>query len=279
MRSNLRDDPAVWAIAKALKMDSFSVIGRLHTMWSWFDSHATADSPSVNVAPEAMDDHLRCDGWCQAVAAAGWLIVEGDRLGVPNFDRHMGQGAKERAMAAVRKSRQRTNSINGIYRESNTSNGHSPVTFMSRHRRDMSVTKTGHDKSTQHKDLGCHAQTVTFPGQNRDQREERREEEREESRSAPPPNQPIPSNQIPNSHLTELEQFVDLPPVQAKRQAERERHMAAMRETLAKQGIYPPGQERPPPSAQGAGSACRSTDPPIKRLEGGAFKEESGGSA
>jgi len=212
MRSNLRDDPAVWAIAKVLKMDPFAVLGRLHTMWAWFDAHATPDDPSVSVSPEAMDDHLRCSGWCSAVADAGWLIVQDDRLTVPNFDRHMGQGAKERAMAAVRKSRQRTNSINGIYRESNTSNCHAPVTFMSRQHRDMSVTKTGHDKSSQDKALGCHAPTVTFPGQNRDQREERRGEREEESRGAPPPIQSISSNQIPNPQLTRLEQFVDQSP-------------------------------------------------------------------
>lgn len=291
MRANLRDDPAVWAIAKVLKMDPFSVIGRLHTMWSWFDSHATADNPFVNVAPEAMDDHLRCDGWCQAVAAAGWLIVEEDRLGVPNFDRHMGQGAKERAMSAMRVAKHRTQSANGIYRESQRQVSNAHVTVPPLPNRYSTVTKALHAKAIQDNTLSCNAPTVTSALQNRYQREEsrgEREEEREESRAAPPPNQPISSNQIPNSHPTELEQFVDLPPeqraaaLQAKRQAnlaERERHMAAMWEALAKKGIYPQGQERPPPSAQGAGSACRSTDPPIKRLEGGAFKEESGGSA
>lgn len=191
MRANLRDDPAVWTIAKTLKMDAFGVVGRLHAMWAWFDSHATADDPFVSVSPEAMDDHLRCQGWCDAVAAAGWLIIKDDRLGVPNFARHMGASAKERAMSAVRVARHRVHSANGIYRESKaaTGNGHVTLAPLPESQACNANVTVGalHAKSNQDNALPCNAPTVTSPLQNRYQRrvEKRREEEREET--IPPP--------------------------------------------------------------------------------------------
>jgi hypothetical protein len=108
VRTNLSDDPSVWEIADALNMDAFAVIGRLHSMWAWFDGQATADDPWVYVTSTAMDRRLACAGWCAAVAAAGWLLIDGNRLGIPNFDRHNGETAKERALASKRQKKKRS---------------------------------------------------------------------------------------------------------------------------------------------------------------------------
>lgn len=218
MRANLRDDPAVWTIAKALKMDAFGVIGRLHAMWAWFDAHATADDPFVAVSPEAMDDHLRCQGWCDAVSAAGWLILHDDRLGVPNFARHMGASAKERAMSSVRVAKHRTNTTSGIYRETQqrSCNGHvtvRPLQVADSCNGNVTVGAL-HAKAIQDNTLSCNGPTVTSPLQKRYQREERRGERVEggEVLEATPPNLFISSNQIHNSRLSRLEEFVDKSP-------------------------------------------------------------------
>jgi len=110
VRTNLSDDPSVWEIADALGMDAFAVIGRLHAMWAWFDSQATADDPWVTVSAAAMDKRLSCPGWCAAVQAAKWLIIDeaSSSLGLPNFERHNGQSAKDRALAQSRMSKHRS---------------------------------------------------------------------------------------------------------------------------------------------------------------------------
>ena len=131
VRTNLSDDPSVWEIADALNMDAFAVIGRLHSMWAWFDGQATADDPWVYVTSTAMDRRLACAGWCAAVAAAGWLLIDGNRLGIPNFDRHNGQSAKDRALTQARQFKHRDRASQ--YAKVQTT-GHGPVTLPSRSR-------------------------------------------------------------------------------------------------------------------------------------------------
>lgn len=256
MRANLRDDPAVWTIAKTLKMDPFTVIGRLHTMWVWFDSHATVDDPFVAVSPEAMDDHLRCEGWCEAVAAAGWLIIENDRLGVPNFDRHMGASAKERAMSATRVAKHRTNATSGIYRQSQqrSCNGNVTVSPLQNPATCNGNVTVGalHAKAIQDNTLSCNAPTVTKALQKRYQRrgEERREEEREENSLLPIKNYSSNTNTNQDTHLTPIEQFADLPPEQRaavleeKRAAMHAAWMAKLAEVQAKSSKPPPPPTR-----------------------------------
>lgn len=209
VRTNLSDDPSVWEIADALNMDAFAVIGRLHSMWAWFDSQATSDDPWVYVTSAAMDRRLACAGWCAAVAAAGWLLIDGNRLGIPNFDRHNGQSAKERALTQARQFKHRDRASQ--YAKVQTS-GHAPVTLPSRSRNgsvtlmsrssDAAVTVENTVEDTQSHNslhsntLSCHApvtlvsrschasvtvpsrSSVTPPSQEeREEREKRRGEE------------------------------------------------------------------------------------------------------
>ena len=210
VRTNLSDDPSVWEIADALNMDIYAVIGRLHAMWAWFDSQATADDPWVYVTSAAMDRRLSCAGWCGAVEAAGWLLIDGTRLGIPNFDRHNGQSAKDRALTQARQFKHRDRASQ--YAKVSTT-GHAPVTLPSRSRNggvtvmsrssDAAVTvENAPDSIECHKSLhsntlsghapvtlmsrSCHApvtvpsrSTVTPPSQ--EERRERREEEREKT--------------------------------------------------------------------------------------------------
>ena len=106
MRSDLSDDPAVFKIAGALKLDRFSVIGRLHAFWAWADKHAV-DGRVDGASSLLVDDVVRFDGFANALAQVSWLLIGDDFLEVPNHDRHNSQSAKERAQKNARQARWR----------------------------------------------------------------------------------------------------------------------------------------------------------------------------
>lgn len=123
MRHDLEDDPAVLRMASALALDTYAVVGRLHSIWSWADRHTT-DGCVGGVSREWVDRRVHLDGFASAMESAGWLVVTDSGVEIPNFDTHNGESAKARALAARRKQRER--------------NG---VTQMSRSQRDKSVTR------------------------------------------------------------------------------------------------------------------------------------------
>jgi hypothetical protein len=101
MRMDLTDDPAVIAMAAALKLDEYGVVGRLHKLWSWADKHCSAGH-AKSVTNVWIDRHVEHAGFAQAMADAGWLTVSDAGIAFPNFDRHNGISAKVRAEAAER---------------------------------------------------------------------------------------------------------------------------------------------------------------------------------
>lgn len=102
MRSDLATDPAVIRIGTATGLDSFAVVGRLHALWAWADKH-TADGDAPGVSVPWLSHFLSHDGFAEALAAAGWLVVTEGGIRLPKFTRHMGQAAKKRATEADRK--------------------------------------------------------------------------------------------------------------------------------------------------------------------------------
>lgn len=218
VRTNLSDDPSVWEIADCLNMDAFAVIGRLHAMWSWFDAQATADDPWVTVSVAAMDKRLGCPGWCVAMQSAGWLIIDesSSSLGLPNFERHNGQSAKDRALAQSRMSKHRSRTTAQYVAEQVTPplrsryaavtpplrSRYAPVTVPLRSDRNESVTETEHAetqnaKSLHSNDLLGYA-PVTVPLRSERNAsvtppfQEERRESREEEREKTEVNTPLP---------------------------------------------------------------------------------------
>jgi hypothetical protein len=115
MRSDLADDPAVIGIATATGLDEFGVVGRLHKLWSWADSQ-TVDGNAASVTGALsiawLDRYVCCAGFGEAMQAAGWLATQKHGLTFPNFDRHNGQTAKQRALASKRVARHRAKKCN-----------------------------------------------------------------------------------------------------------------------------------------------------------------------
>lgn len=106
MRTNLDTDPAVIGIASATSLDRFSVVGRLHRLWSWADMHSV-DGHAMNVTETFLDELAAAPGFSKAMRKVGWLEGRDGALTFPRFDRHNGQTAKSRGLATERKSRER----------------------------------------------------------------------------------------------------------------------------------------------------------------------------
>lgn len=108
MRADLHDDPAVFRLSTLLKTDKFSVIGRLHTFWSWVDRHSV-DGRVDGAASTYVDEVVRQEGFADALVVVGWLVVDETGISVPKFDRHNGDSAKNRAQKSERQARWRAN--------------------------------------------------------------------------------------------------------------------------------------------------------------------------
>lgn len=91
----------VWQIADRLELDPDAVFGKLFRVWSWFDSHSeNGNAPSVT--KKLLDREVCVTGFCDAMIEAGWMIDRGGLISLPNFTRHNGKTAKNRALTAKR---------------------------------------------------------------------------------------------------------------------------------------------------------------------------------
>lgn len=102
MRVDLVEDPAVIAMAFALKIDEYGVVGRLHKLWSWADKHCSSGH-AKGVTFVWIDRYIGHTGFAQSVSDEGWLVQGESGIEFPKFDRHNGKSAKTRAEAADRK--------------------------------------------------------------------------------------------------------------------------------------------------------------------------------
>ena len=144
MRVDLHTDPAVMRMADVLGADSYQVVGWLYAAWVWADTHADRHGHVTLVSRSCLDTVTGRSGFGEAMESVGWLVSEaGDGAGItfPKFDRHMGEGAKERAKAAARKRLQRGRQAAA---------GHDGVTPVSRkcHADVTPESRPGHEKVT-----------------------------------------------------------------------------------------------------------------------------------
>jgi hypothetical protein len=106
MRVELRKDPAVKTMARALGISRFEVIGRLHAVWSWADQQLRdGNAPGVTLAD--LDEEAELPGFAKAMADAQWLKILSTGIVFVNFDEHNGKPAKERALTNKRVKRHR----------------------------------------------------------------------------------------------------------------------------------------------------------------------------
>ena len=105
MRLDLSDDPSVISIAVELGIDEFGVVGRLHRLWSWANTHLVDGRARV---PETwIDRFLSTPGFTAALINAGWLVQRSAYVEFPHFERWNSQCAKQRILATKRKNKSR----------------------------------------------------------------------------------------------------------------------------------------------------------------------------
>jgi hypothetical protein len=95
------DKPEILAIAGALEITPDEAFGKCFRFWRWADSQLT-DGNAARVTQNAIDALVGRRGFADALLDVGWLQARNGSLSIPNFDRHMSQTAKSRALTASR---------------------------------------------------------------------------------------------------------------------------------------------------------------------------------
>ena len=100
------DKPEIDQMAKLLNMDHDCVFGKCVRMWIWADQQSL-DGNALSVTEAFLDRIVFCPGFAAALRKVGWLEGREGRLSIPNFSRHNGQTAKNRAQTNARVKRNR----------------------------------------------------------------------------------------------------------------------------------------------------------------------------
>lgn len=96
------DKPEVFAITASMGWDDPDMtVGKLFRVWRWFDQQ-TVSGNAPGVTCLLLDRIAGATGFAQAMEKAGWLIVSDTGLQLPNFEKHNGSTAKNRAQTAKR---------------------------------------------------------------------------------------------------------------------------------------------------------------------------------
>jgi len=142
VRTNLRNDPAVIALAERLGMDEDHVVGKLVKLWSWANEQ-TEDGNALGVTEKWLERYIGVTGFAEALSEVGWLSMTNGSIVIPKFDRYNAQSSKRRLLTAKRVAEHRAQKCNA-----------------------SSVTKTlpekrREEKSTQKKTTSSSARTQT----------------------------------------------------------------------------------------------------------------------
>lgn len=100
------DKPEVLAMAETLNLHPDEVFGKLFRVWRWFDQQSlNGDAGGVtNVTlMKFIDTLVASQGFAACMKRVGWLTD----TGIPNFDRHNGESAKNRALTKRRMKKHR----------------------------------------------------------------------------------------------------------------------------------------------------------------------------
>ena len=100
------DKPEVLLMADLLALSTDDVVGKLLRVWGWFDQRSVnGDAGGVtNVTlMKFIDRHVGRNGFAACMKKVGWLTDEG----LPNFERHNGETAKNRALTKRRMKKMR----------------------------------------------------------------------------------------------------------------------------------------------------------------------------
>lgn len=103
------EKPEVMALTVAMGWDDPDLtVGKLLKVWRWFDQH-TVEGNAAGVTAALLDRLIGVTGFSVQMAKVGWLVIHEDGISLPNFERHNGKTAKDRALTAKRVSEHKAN--------------------------------------------------------------------------------------------------------------------------------------------------------------------------
>lgn len=111
--STTHDKQEVWQIASTLGIDPDAVVGKLLRVWVWFDMQ-TKDGNAASVTKSLLDRCVGVTGFCDSMISVGWMNESDGVISLPNFDRHNGQTAKNRALGAIRAQKSRSRNASTV---------------------------------------------------------------------------------------------------------------------------------------------------------------------
>jgi hypothetical protein len=103
------DKPEVFAIAETLSCSQGDAFLGCVNLWIWEDKQSR-NGHALGVTKTTIDRVSGVTGFADALIEVGWLNDKNGTLSLPNFDRHNGKTAKERALANKRKVTERSRS-------------------------------------------------------------------------------------------------------------------------------------------------------------------------
>lgn len=127
IESHTPDKPEVSGIADILGIPPCHAFGALFVIWRWFDQQ-TVDGNAPYVTKTTVDRISGVPGFANAMEKVGWLDASDGSLRLPNFHRHNGETAKQRALTAKRvaKSKGKSNAINNAVGNGEVTHGALP---------------------------------------------------------------------------------------------------------------------------------------------------------
>lgn len=110
----------VFAIGRALHLDTRVVAAACMETWEWADDNTTTGH-IAGATIEDIDRITGITGFGSELCTAGWLDVRNDGIQFPLWERHNSQSAKQRAAASERQSRKRHGKVTKKSRSCHTS--------------------------------------------------------------------------------------------------------------------------------------------------------------
>ena len=106
------DKPEVDMMANKLGIDHDSVVGKLLRLWIWADQQSISGG-ELNTTSKMIDRITFQSGFSDALKNVNWLIGDDGCLSLPNFEKHNGQTAKNRADTNRRVAKSRSKKKDG----------------------------------------------------------------------------------------------------------------------------------------------------------------------
>lgn len=101
--------PEVLHLCELLSVTPDEAFGLCFRFWSWCDDHLETGCAS-RVTEKMIDVALGRNGLASALIEVGWLQARNGSLVIPNFDRHLSESAKKRALSGKRMAKSRLRS-------------------------------------------------------------------------------------------------------------------------------------------------------------------------